>query len=69
MDHKYLSNCVHNEYKVSFYNMEDAIEYVEDYKTNSRKRKVYCEEQYKISEKNIIVTLNVWELPKDNLEN
>lgn len=70
MDHKYLSNCQQNNYKASFFEMEDAINYVEDFKKDCRKRRMYCEEQYEITDKKtILVKLNVWESPEDNLKN
>ena len=61
MDPKYLLNCQHSLYKVGFFTIEDAINHVESFKKDCRKRKIYCEEQYEIGVKAIIVTLNVWE--------
>lgn len=70
MDPKYLLNCQYSCFTAGFFEMEDAIEYVEEFKKDCRKRRIYCEEQYEITDnKRIIVKLDVWELPEDNLKN
>lgn len=51
-----------------FLTLEDALEHIIDLNKYCNRNGKYMEEELIIGTKTILVSINIWELPEDNLE-